>query len=141
MYSKSYRITGDRHLASDALQEAFIQVFRDIGQLKEPASLGAWIKSIVVRSALKTVRKYKALKFEELKPSHTRIVWQVPMSGEALEKAILSLPPGYQVVFLLVEVEGYRHHEVAEMLDISIGTSKSQLFHAKKMLKDILKEH
>ena len=60
------------------------------------------------------------------------------MSGEYLEKAILSLPSGYRVVFLLIEVEGYKHREVAEMLNISEGTSKSQLFRAKKHLKNIL---
>ncbi len=60
------------------------------------------------------------------------------MNGEYLEKAILSLPSGYRVIFLLIEVEGYKHREVAEMLNISEGTSKSQLFHAKKYLKTIL---
>ena len=60
------------------------------------------------------------------------------MDAEYLEKAILSLPAGYRTVFLLVEVEGYSHKEVARMLDINEGTSKSQLSRAKKMLREII---
>jgi RNA polymerase sigma-70 factor (ECF subfamily) len=60
------------------------------------------------------------------------------IDGELLEKAILLLPEGFRLVFNLIEVEGYAHKEVAEMLGISEGTSKSQLFHAKKRLKDLL---
>lgn len=63
-----------------------------------------------------------------------------PMQGEEIEKAILSLPEGYRIVFLLIEVEGYKHHEVAEMLGINEGTSKSQLFYAKKSLRKMLRE-
>ena len=60
------------------------------------------------------------------------------LSGEYLDIAIKELPEGYRIVFLLTEVEGYTHKEIAEMLKISVGTSKSQLFHAKKMLQDKL---
>jgi RNA polymerase sigma-70 factor (ECF subfamily) len=55
-----------------------------------------------------------------------------------LEKAILSLPSGYRTVFLLIEVEGYTHQDVADLLGVSVGTSKSQLFYAKKRLREIL---
>ena len=62
------------------------------------------------------------------------------MTAEYLEKAIQSLPEGYRAVFVLIEVEGYSHQETADMLGISPGTSKSQLFHAKKRLRRILSE-
>ena len=68
------------------------------------------------------------------------ISWDENLTGEYLEKAIHRLPPGYKNVFLLVEVEGYSHNEVAEMLEISAGTSKSQLYHSKRMLQKLLKE-
>ena len=58
-----------------------------------------------------------------------------------LEKAIKSLPEGYRTIFVLVEIEGYAHKEVAEMLDISAGTSKSQLFYAKRKLRELLKSY
>jgi len=62
------------------------------------------------------------------------------IDGKILEKVILSLPDGYRTIFILAEVEGYKHREIAEMMNISEGTSKSQLFNAKRMLKNILKK-
>lgn len=138
MYSSSFRILNDHELASDAIQEAFIHVFRVLGQFQFRSTLGAWIKTIVVHSSLKILKKQKTFIITELDDSVEHASWNEPMSGEYLEKAILSLPDGYRVIFLLVEVEGYKHREVAEMLNISEGTSKSQLFRAKKYLKNIL---
>jgi len=63
-----------------------------------------------------------------------------PLDGEHIEKAINSLPEGYRIVFFLIEVEGYKHQEVARMLGISEGTSKSQLHYAKQSLMKMLKE-
>jgi RNA polymerase sigma-70 factor (ECF subfamily) len=76
-------------------------------------------------------------------PAHhqSTIDWGNSLDTEYLEKAIQSLPEGYRAVFLLTEVEGYAHKEVAELLGISEGTSKSQLFHAKKKLRDILTQY
>ena len=68
------------------------------------------------------------------------ISWDDNLTGEMLDKAIAKLSPGYRFVFLMVEVEGYAHKEVAEMLNISIGTSKSQLSRAKAVLQNYLKE-
>ena len=67
------------------------------------------------------------------------IQWGDFLQAEYLEKAILSLPDGYRMVFMMIEVEGYAHKEVAEMLNISVGTSKSQLFYAKRKLRELLK--
>ncbi len=138
MYSTSYRIMKDREEAQDVLQEAFVQVFRDIRHFRMESTLGNWIKTIVVRAALKKLRG--RIRFESLDDSmdsyqHETLVY---INAEHLEKAILSLPSGYRTVFLLVEVEGYGHKEVADMLDITEGTSKSQLSRAKKMLKRLL---
>lgn len=138
MYSSSYRILNNHELASDALQEAFIHVFHILEQFQFRSTLGAWIKTIVIRSSLRILKKQKKFIFTELNDSVKHASWDEPMSGEYLEKAILSLPDGYRVVFLLIEVEGYKHKEVAEMLNVSEGTSKSQLFRAKKYLKNIL---
>jgi RNA polymerase sigma-70 factor (ECF subfamily) len=65
--------------------------------------------------------------------------WGDFLQAEYLEKAILSLPDGYRSVFVFIEVEGYSHKEVAEMMGISVGTSKSQLFYAKRKLREKLK--
>lgn len=138
MYTTAYRILNDRELANDAIQEAFIQVFKILGQFQFRSTLGSWIKTIVIHAALKILKKQKALVFVDLSDNIKHISWDEPMSGEHLEKAILSMPSGYRTIFLLIEVEGYKHKEVAEMLNISEGTSKSQLFHAKKYLRNIL---
>ncbi len=138
MYTSAYRILRDHELANDAIQEAFIQVFRILGQFQFRSSLGSWIKTIVIHTSLKILKKQKAFVFADLSDNIKFISWDEPMNGEYLEKAILSLPSGYRAIFLLIEVEGYKHKEVAEMLNISEGTSKSQLFHAKKYLKNIL---
>lgn len=138
MYTSAYRILNDSELANDAIQEAFIQVFKIIGQFQFRSTLGSWIKTIVIHAALKILKKQKALVFVDLSDNIKHISWDEPMSGEHLEKAILSMPSGYRTIFLLIEVEGYKHKEVAEMLNINEGTSKSQLFHAKKYLRNIL---
>lgn len=138
MYSTAYRILGNYELANDAIQEAFIQVFKILNQFRFRSALGTWIKTIVIHVSLKILKKQKTFVFDDLSDTIKHITWEEPMSGEHLEKAILSLPSGYRTIFLLIEVEGYKHKEVAKMMDISEGTSKSQLFHAKKYLKNIL---
>jgi RNA polymerase sigma factor (sigma-70 family) len=140
MFSTAYRILNDHENAQDALQDAFIQVFRDIKQFRGSSTLGAWIKTIVVRTSLHKLKKEKRLGWETIENSHENVKLLVPefMSSEYLEKAILSLPDGCRTIFLLVEVEGYTHAEAAKMLNINIGTSKSQLFHARFLLKQRL---
>ncbi len=138
MYSSAYRILGDYSLASDALQESFIYVFKQLNQFQFRSTLGTWIKTIVVHTSIKILNKQKRFVFGEIPENVDYVAWEEPMSGEHLEKAIMLLPDGYRAIFLLVEVEGYKHKEVAEILHISVGTSKSQLFHAKKYLKNIL---
>jgi len=137
MFTIAYRIVSNRDDAHDALQDAFIQVFRDIGQYRFDSTLGAWIKTIVVRSSLRLLSKNRHLSFADMDEAKSDEMILIPdtLNSEYLEKIILSLPDGYRTVFLLTEVEGYTHEETAKMLGISTGTSKSQLHHAKKMLK------
>ncbi len=138
MYTLAYRITGNFEDAGDALQEGFVEVFRHLPKFRSESTLGAWIKAIVVR---KSLRQRKMEVFEPLADHmHEPFVDSIGESVNAahLEEAILSLPDGYRTVFVLIEVEGYMHSEVAEMCGISEGTSKSQLFYAKKRLKTIL---
>ena len=135
MYTLSYRITGDFHEANDSLQEAFIQVFKGLPGFKKKSTLGAWIKTIVVRTAIKKAKKIPRYDPIENLGDNGPIDWGDYLDAEYLEQAIESLPNGYRAVFVLIEVEGYKHREVAELLNISVGTSKSQLFHAKKLLQ------
>jgi RNA polymerase sigma factor (sigma-70 family) len=142
MYTLAYRVTGDFESANDVLQDAFIKIFRNLNSFRQESTLGAWIKTIVVRTAYSKIRKNKVFlePIEEF-PDNKLVDWGNYLEAEYLEKAILSLPEGYRAVFTLVEVEGYSHKEVAELLDISVGTSKSQLFYAKKKLRERLKAY
>jgi RNA polymerase sigma factor (sigma-70 family) len=140
MYTTAYRITGDFEWAGEALQDGFIQVYKHIADFEQRSTLGAWIKSIVVRAALQKVNRRKSA-FEAWPEDYTESMldWgSSPIDSEQLEQAILRLPEGAKTVFVLVEVEGYAHKEIAEMLGISEGTSKSQLFAAKKRLRQLL---
>jgi len=141
MYTVAYRITNDFELAQDALQDAFISIFKSLASFRRESTIGAWIKRIVVRAALKKVKAQK--KFEELEDRHTghMIDWGDFLQAEYLEKAIQALPTGYRTVFVMIEIEGYSHKEVGEMLGISVGTSKSQLFYAKKKLRASLEDY
>ncbi len=138
MFTLAYRITGDFHLASDVLQDAFVQIFRGLNGFRFESTLGAWIKKIVARTAVKAVKKVVRFEPVEAVSIDRQITWDKYLDVEYLEKAIQLLPDGYRAVFTLVEVEGYSHKEVAGMLGISEGTSKSQLFHSKKKLRSIL---
>ena len=139
MYTLAYRMTGDFETAGEVLQDAFLQVFRHLGDFQGKSTLGAWIKTIVVRTALGELRRRRVV-FEPLE-SHretAELDWGFSIDTEYLERAIRTLPEGYRAVFVLAEVEGYAHKEIADMLGISEGTSKSQLFYAKKRLREIL---
>lgn len=138
MYTLAYRTTSDFDEANDVLQDAFLDVFRKLDTFKGESTIGAWIRAIVVRKAYHKLKRPKMWEVLEEIPDTSTIEWENSIDGEILEKAILSLPEGFRLVFTLVEVEGYAHKEVAEMLGISEGTSKSQLFHAKKRLRDLL---
>ncbi|GIV31301.1 MAG: DNA-directed RNA polymerase sigma-70 factor [Saprospiraceae bacterium] len=139
MYTLSYRIMGNFDDASDVLQDAFVKVFRGLPTFRGESTLGAWIKTIVVRTAYSKLRKEK-IYFEPVDklPAREAIDWGHRLEIDYLEKAIMSLPEGYRTVFILIEVEGYTHKEVADLLDISEGTSKSQLFYAKRRLREML---
>ncbi|QEC53681.1 RNA polymerase sigma-70 factor (ECF subfamily) [Anseongella ginsenosidimutans] len=140
MYTLAFRMLNNEDEAHDALQEAFISVFVNIRKFRGESSLGAWIKTIQIRAALRIIQK--RMQFETLDEQ-----WEDKgqslngwMDGEMLDKSIRSLPAGCRSVFVLVEIEGYPHREAAALLNISEGTSKSQLSYAKKLLREKLNE-
>lgn len=139
MFTLAYRILNDRNEANDVLQDAFVQVFQKIDQFRKQSTLGAWIKTIVIRAALRSLKRQKLFDTFQEEKHDSIFISPNEIDGKILEKVIFSLPAGYRTIFILAEIEGYKHREIAEMLNISEGTSKSQLFNAKKMLKDKLK--
>lgn len=139
MFSLCMRVTGNYEDARDALQDGFISVFRDIAKFRAEASLGSWIKTIMLRSALKRIRRMNFMGEENI--PDTTVDFDAEFTGEELHRAIMELSDGYRAVFMMYEVEGYSHREIADMLGISEGTSKSQLFYAKRKLKETLKNY
>lgn len=140
MYTLAYRITNSLEDASDVLQEGFIYVFENLNSFKGEAKLGTWIHTIVARTALKKIRnKINFTEMSEAGEAET-VDWGSEIDIQLLEKSIAELPEGYRSIFTLYEVEGFKHREIAKMMDISINTSKTQLHKAKRMLIDKLKE-
>jgi RNA polymerase sigma factor (sigma-70 family) len=143
MYNVSYRITGSEQDAEDALQDAFVSAFKNLGSYRGDASFGAWLKRIVVNKSINVLRKRKY----DLLPDHED--WDVSEPEESAEykeeftvervkRAILQLPDGYRTVLSLYLLEGYDHQEIAEITGITESTSKSQLNRAKNKLKELL---
>ena len=129
------RMLGRRQVAEDVLQDAFIDIFRNLQNFRGESTIGAWIKTIVIRKAYK---KIKGPVMPENIEDYQNVVITLShekIDSEYLEKAILSLPDGYRTVFLMLEIEGYTHKEVSEVLGITEGTSKSQLARARYLLQ------
>lgn len=141
MFNLVYRICNDYDQANDILQEGFIDIFRNLEKFEQKSTLGAWIKSIMLRKALKAVSK--KMDFEEIQDTIENQTYPLDqwIEAEALDHAIRSLPVASRTVFVMYEVEGYSHQEIADNLHISLGTSKSQLHYAKKLLQERLSKH
>jgi RNA polymerase sigma factor (sigma-70 family) len=137
MYTLAFRITNDPDQAHDVLQEAFMDVFNNLNSYQSKGTLGSWIKTIVIRKAIK---QYKFdQRFESFEAKHDVGIDYQHFTSAALEREISNLPEGYRTVFTLVEIEGYKHTEIAKLLHISESTSRTQLHHAKKALQKRLK--
>lgn len=110
-------------------------------ELRKPERLPGWIRTIVARTAIRKIRERGKLIFEESLEINDEILPDDNFTAIQLDDDIRSLPKGNRLVFVLVEVEGYKHREGANILNISEGTSKSQLNYAKKLLRKKLKEY
>lgn len=144
LYRVCLRYAQDTNQAEDWLHEAFLVIFRDIGQFRGEGPLGGWLRRVTVNVALQQLRKQKRgvyptvdlSQLEVASTAHVEAVPPVPM--QVLVAAIQSLPPGYRSVFNLFVIEQYSHQRIAEELGISVGASKSQLSKAKRMLRQKL---
>lgn len=143
MFNVGYRITGNEDDAEDVLQESFISAFRNLDGYRRDASFGSWLKKIVINKAINVLKKRKW----ELMPEDNE--FDVPeeeseqeylpsLSVDKVRNAIQQLPDGYRSVLSLYLLEGYDHQEIAEIMNITESTSKSQLNRAKNKLREIL---
>jgi RNA polymerase sigma-70 factor (ECF subfamily) len=136
-------MVGNAGEAEDVMQEAFLKAFTKMDTYEGMVSFGAWLKRIVINRSLDYLKKRK-VKFEEI---NEKIPDEEPegiviseVHTEYLKKAIQQLPDGYRVVLTLYLLEGYDHEEIAQILGISNGSSRSQYLRAKLKLRELLKK-
>lgn len=141
MYNVAFRMTGNSHDAQDILQNSFVDVFRNLSKFKFESTPGSWIKRIVLNKAINFL-KQKKIKLTELNDWDLEIIEEenseVELNIDAIKSAISLLPDGYRIVFSLYLIEGYDHSEIAEILGISVATSKSQYSRARSKLKQLI---
>ncbi|RYU92931.1 RNA polymerase sigma factor [Emticicia agri] len=139
-----FRYLNDRQYAEDACLEAFTLIFEGFKtfQYQSDAQTEAWMKRIVVNQSLKLLRRNRSFLIQALDAEKdieaTDVGIEEDMSGREILDLITSLPDGYRAVFNLYVIEGYSHTEIADILNITEGTSRSQLFKAKMLLKKTL---
>lgn len=151
VYSVCLQMTKDVADAEDLTQDAFMQVFRSINSFRGDSAFSTWLYRIAVNTVLMKLRRRKSpplLSLDEPvsadSPSLKREVGKADpnlrgaVDRIALRRAVEELPAGCRRIFDLHEVEGYQHHEIAEILQCSIGNSKSQLHKAKLKMRDLL---
>jgi RNA polymerase sigma-70 factor (ECF subfamily) len=134
----------DMHYAEDVMVMSFTKVFTHLDDFQHKGSFEGWIRRIAIRESISFLRKKQFVVYDEKKIAEgdaSATVSSDQMEMDYLQRVIDQLPEGYKVVFVLHSVEGYTHPEISELLGISVGTSKSQLFKARKMMQELLGPH
>ena len=132
----------DLHHAEDVMLGAFFKAFSHLSDFQDKGSFEGWLRRIMIRESISFLRTQKKLEFtEELIMENADSFNEVEsnMEVEHIQQLIDELPEGYRMVFVMYAIEGYKHREIAELLKIDEGTSKSQLFKARKLLQEQLK--
>jgi RNA polymerase sigma-70 factor (ECF subfamily) len=154
IYSLCLRMVGNIAEAEDLTQEAFLQLHRKISTFRGDSAFSTWLHRLAINVVLMQLRK-KGLSLISLDeameptpeegPGRSFGAPDLTLTGAidrlALERAVADLPAGYRLIFILHDVEGFEHNEIASMLDCSIGNSKSQLHKARLKLRDALRKH
>lgn len=141
LFKVAWRYLHERMAAEDAVAQAFAKAFQQMAkcQFESVAKLEAWLRRIVVNEALGILREQKRWNWAELQEIQDQASeWDDQLSELSVAEIlqlIASLPPGYRAVFNLAMIEGYSHSEIAQLLNISEGTSKSQLSKARSFLQ------
>ena len=140
MFNICIRMTGSQRYAEDVLQDSFIIAFRQMGQLKEPAGFGGWLRRIVVNECIRHSKgsfywhEWDAEQWEHIPDEPEE--WWATVSMEMLQQEIRKLPEGCRQVFVLYVLEDFTHKDIAANLGISESTSKSQYQRARQLLRE-----
>jgi RNA polymerase sigma-70 factor (ECF subfamily) len=143
VFRLAYRMAGDEDAAREYTQDAFVRAFQRLDQFEGRAAFSTWLHSITVSVCMNGLRKKKRMRerewgLEDVSDPGRMDPAATPHLKRRLHAAIDALPELYRTVFLLYDVEGYRHEEIAEMLDVAVGTSKARLSRARAQLRAAL---
>lgn len=144
LFAVSLKYSRNYEEAEDNLQDAFITIFKKIGQYKNKGSFEGWLKRITINTALQRYRKqsvFQIVNEENIKQPEEVHLREENVKLDFLLKIIQELPNRYRMVFNLYVLDGFSHKEIAEMLNISVGTSKSNLARARQNLKEKIEEN
>jgi RNA polymerase sigma-70 factor (ECF subfamily) len=132
----------DLQYAEDVMLKVFLKIFQNIDKYEHQGHIEAWMRKIAVNACITHIRAQKAFFYNE-----DEIVLESPINSSSdmylddIQKCIDMLPEGCKLVFVMYAIDGYKHHEIAETLNISVGTSKSQLAYARKILQSLLTQY
>lgn len=151
LFSLAYRYTYNRETAEDILQETFIKIFTNLSTINNPETFIPWVYRVTINTALSYLRQQKKHFQAQVSAEASELEVQDVPGGEflsqredqlhqAIEAALRTLPPKLKTVFLLHDVQGFTHEEIAAILGWRVGTSKSQLFKARLKIRDFLKQ-
>jgi RNA polymerase sigma-70 factor, ECF subfamily len=154
VYNLCYRMIRDCADAEDLTHDVFMQVFRRIETFRGESAFATWLHRLAVNIVLMEIRSRKSKRYQltplEIKNDEDDDTYEqfgfedgrlrASLDRIVLENALLDLPPGYRVVFLLHDVHGYEHQEIAEILSCSVGNCKSQLHKARIKLRKLIEE-
>ncbi len=143
VYRLCARMTGRDDLAKECTQDVFVRAFERIDAFRGESALGTWLHAIAVSVVLNTLRRHKRVEsrhadLDAAATHHAAVVEAEPDLKVRLREAIDALPTGYRTVFLMHDVEGFTHEEIGVALGVAAGTSKTQLFHARRKLREAL---
>ena len=133
----------DVHFAEDVMVNGFLKVFTNLHSFRHEGSFEGWIRRIMVRESISYLRKKQFVVYDdevlEKNGNRNHSFSLADLNVDHIQLLIDALPDGYRTVFVMFAIEGYKHAEIAALLDISESTSKSQLFKARRMLQEKLK--
>ncbi|WP_323788392.1 RNA polymerase sigma factor [Psychroserpens sp.] len=129
--------------AESVMLNGFFKAFTNLKNFKHQGSFEGWLRKIMVRESISFIRQQKNVEFSiedvTIPQDHSNNI-NTEIEVAQIQQLIDDLPEGYKMVFVMYAIEGYKHFEIAEMLNVSEGTSKSQLFKARQMLQKKIKE-
>jgi RNA polymerase sigma-70 factor (ECF subfamily) len=143
VYALCYRLAGEAGLAEELAQEVFVRAWQKLASFRGESAFSSWLHTLTVNVAL-SERRTRRRRTARVLATEDPTVFERgeptprPELGVDLERALQELPPGARAVFVLHDVEGYRHDEIAQRIGVAVGTSKAQLHRARRLLREVM---